>query len=45
MIGTKVFAKIDKLLPKSRYAKYDIDNPIDFVKASHGNKYDDVLSP
>ena len=29
--------KIDKLLPKSRYAKYAIDKPIDFVKDSHGN--------
>ena len=34
---SKLFAKIDKLLPNSRYAKYASDKPIDFVKASHGN--------
>ncbi len=34
---SKVFTKIEKLLPKSRYAKYASDKPIDFVKASHGN--------
>ena len=34
---SKVFAKVNKLLPKSRYAKYALDKPIDFVKVSHGN--------
>ena len=34
---SKVLTKIEKLLPKSRYAKYASDKPIDFVKASHGN--------
>lgn len=34
---SKVFAKIDKLVPKSRYAKYASNKPIEFVKASHGN--------
>ena len=32
-----MFAKIDKLAPKSRYAKYASDKPIEFVKASHSN--------
>ena len=34
---SKVFAKIDKLVPKSRYAKYASNKPIEFVMASHGN--------
>ena len=34
---SKVLTKIEKLLPKSRYAKYASNKPIDFVKASHGN--------
>ncbi len=34
---SKVFAKIDKLVPKSRYAKYASNKPMEFVKASHGN--------
>ena len=34
---SKVFTKVDKLLPKSRYAKYASDQPINFVKSSDGN--------
>lgn len=34
---SKVFTKVDKLLPKSRYAKYASDQPINFVKSSEGS--------
>ena len=34
---SKVFTKVDTLLPKSRYAKYASDQPINFVKSSEGN--------
>jgi hypothetical protein len=34
---SKVFTKVDKLLPKSRYAKYASDQPINFVKSSDGS--------
>ncbi|ERL99436.1 hypothetical protein HIMB11_00381 [Rhodobacteraceae bacterium HIMB11] len=34
---SKVFTKVDKLLPKSRYARYASDQPINFVKSSEGS--------
>ena len=34
---SKVFTKIDKLLPKSRYAKYASDQPINFIESSDDN--------
>ena len=34
---SKVFTAVDELLPKSRYAKYASDQPINFVKSSDGS--------
>ena len=33
---SKVFTKIDKFLPKSRYARYTSDQPVNFVRSSDG---------
>ena len=34
---SEVFTKIDNLLPKSRYAKYASDQPVNFIKSSDGS--------
>ncbi len=33
---SKVFTRIDKFLPKSRYARYTSDQPVNFVRPSDG---------